>query len=106
MARTIHPSSFRLHPFGIIGRRRRFPGQMLRTALIAMLALAAIPAGADIALFTDGRSMKIEAYKVTNETDIQLTLKNGGKVTMPLVRVDRIVDDEVLPVEIVAEIKK
>src|SRR5436190_12488401 len=75
------------------------------TAVLLLLA-AATPAGADIALFSDGRSMKIEAYKVVGDTDIQLTLKNGGKVTVPLDRVERIVDDEVVPVEVVAEIKK
>src|SRR5256885_840847 len=75
------------------------------TAVLFLLA-AALPAGADIALFTDGRAMKIDGYKVVGETDIQLTLKNGGRVTMPLERVDRIVDDEVVPVEVVAEIKK
>src|SRR5206468_328375 len=92
--------------FGIIRRGPRFPAQMVRIALIVMVALAAaLPAGADIALFTDGRSMKIDAYKVKGETEIQLTLKNGGKLTLPLERVERIVDDEVVPVEIVAEIK-
>jgi hypothetical protein len=75
------------------------------TAVLILLA-AALPAAADIALFTDGRAMKIDAYKVVGETDIQLTLKNGGRVTLPLERVDRIVDDEVVPVEVVAEIKK
>jgi soluble lytic murein transglycosylase-like protein len=83
-----------------------FPPPMVRKALIAMLALAALPASADIALLTDGRSMKIETYKLVDESDIQLTLKNGGKVTMPLERVERILDDEVVSVEIVAEIKK
>jgi hypothetical protein len=73
---------------------------------MTMLVLAALPACADIALLTDGRSMKIDAYKLVDESEIQLTLKNGGKVTMPLVRVERIVDDEIVPVEIVQEIKK
>jgi hypothetical protein len=72
-----------------------------------MVALAAaLPAGADIALFTDGRSMKIDGYKVTGETEIQLTLRNGGRLTMPIERLERIIDDEVVPVEVVAEIKK
>jgi len=75
------------------------------TAVLLLLAAAA-PAGADIALFTDGRSMKIDAYKVSGETEIQLTLKNGGKLTIPIERLERIVDDEVVPVEVVAEIKK
>jgi soluble lytic murein transglycosylase-like protein len=75
------------------------------TAVLFLLA-AALPAGAEIALLTDGRSMKIEAYKVVDEADIQLTLKSGGRLTLPLERVERIVDDEVVPVEVVAEVKK
>src|SRR5437762_13598458 len=75
------------------------------TGVLILLA-AALPGGADIALFTDGRSMKIEAYKVVGDTEIRLTLKNGGELTMPLERLERIVDDEVVPVEVVAEIKK
>ena len=65
------------------------------TTAVLILFAAALPAGADIALFTDGRSMKIAAYKVSGETEIQLTLKNGGKLTMPIERVERIVDEEV-----------
>jgi hypothetical protein len=75
------------------------------TAVLFLLA-AALPAGADIALFTDGRTMKIEAYQVVDESGIQLTLKSGGRLTMPLERVERIIDDEVVPVEMVAEVKK
>jgi soluble lytic murein transglycosylase-like protein len=71
-----------------------------------LLLLAALPAAADIALLNDGRTMKISAYKVVGETEIQLTLKNGGQLTMALERVERIVDDEVVPVEVVAEVKK
>lgn len=72
---------------------------------IALVALAS-PAGASIALFVDGRSMKISAYKVVGETDMQLTLKNGGAITVPLTRIDRVVDDEVVPPAIVEEVKK
>src|SRR5256714_14834826 len=50
--------------------------------------------------------MKVAGYKVVGEGDIQLTVKNGGKLTLPLERVERIVDDEIVPVEIVAEVKK
>ena len=72
---------------------------------IALLALAS-PAGASIALFVDGRAMKISAYKVVSESEVQLTLKSGGAITIPLTRVDRIVDDEVVPQAIVEEVKK
>ncbi|MEK6375896.1 MAG: transglycosylase SLT domain-containing protein [Acidobacteriota bacterium] len=76
------------------------------TAVIIILLAAALPSAADIALLTDGRSMKIEAYKVVDESGIQLTLKSGGRLTLPLERVERIIDDEVVPVEVVAEVKK
>jgi membrane-bound lytic murein transglycosylase B len=76
--------------------------------LLPFIALAALatPAGASIALFVDGRTMKISEYKVVDETNVQLTLKSGGAITVPLARVDRIVDDEVVPVAIVEEVKK
>jgi membrane-bound lytic murein transglycosylase B len=67
---------------------------------------AASPASASIALFTDGRTMKIEGYKLVDEMHVQLTMKNGGAVTVPLSRVDRIVDDEIAPPAIVEEVKK
>jgi hypothetical protein len=72
---------------------------------IALLALAS-PAGASIALFIDGRAMKISAYKVVGESDVQLTLSSGGAITIPLARVDRIIDDEIVPAAIVEEVKK
>jgi hypothetical protein len=72
---------------------------------IALLALAT-PAGASIALFVDGRAMKVSAYKVIGESDMQLTLKSGGAITVPLARIDRVVDDEVVPAVIVEEVKK
>src|SRR5438128_2107614 len=82
------------------------PVPMKRLILTAVLLCAAFPASASIALFTDGRAMKIATYKLIDEASIQLTLKSGGSVTMPLSRVERIVDDEVVPAEIVAEVKK
>src|SRR6478752_2352596 len=79
---------------------------MLRNALFAMLvAAAAMPASASIAVFTDGRSMKVDKFKAV-EDSMQLTLKGGGIVTVPLARIDRVIDDEVSTPEIVAEIKK
>src|ERR1051325_2901535 len=71
-----------------------------------MLLFAALPASASIALFSDGRTMKIDSYKVLSENDIELKLKSGGAMTIPLVRIDRIVDDEVAPPAVIAEVKK
>ncbi|HEX9457846.1 MAG TPA: transglycosylase SLT domain-containing protein [Thermoanaerobaculia bacterium] len=72
---------------------------------IALVALAS-PAGASIALFVDGRAMKISAFKVIGENDMQLVLKSGGAITVPLTRIDRVIDDEVVPPAIVEEVKK
>lgn len=77
----------------------------MKTLLIAATLLFASTASASIALFADGRNMKIEAYAVEEET-IHLTMAGGGKLSLPLARIERIVDDEVIPAEVVAEVKK
>jgi hypothetical protein len=73
---------------------------------VLLLLATALPASASIALFADGRTMKIDSYKLKDENDIVLTLKGGGAMTIPLTRIDRILDDEVIPPAIVAEVKK
>jgi hypothetical protein len=79
---------------------------MLRNVLLAtLLAAAALPASASIAVFTDGRSMKVDKFKPVDDS-MQLTLKGGGVVTVPLNRIDRVIDDEVTTPEVVAEVKK
>jgi len=79
---------------------------MRKLALTAVLVCAALPASASIALFTDGRSMKISGYKLVESNAIQLTFKNGGAMTMPLNRIERILDDEVIEIEKAPEVKK
>ena len=79
---------------------------MKRIAALGIAFFAALPASASIALFTDGRSMKISAYKLVDETAIQLSFKNGGAMTMPLTRIERIIDDEVIEVEKAPEVQK
>lgn len=81
---------------------------MKRIVLLAVLsaALFATQANASIAIFTDGRAMKISNFSMVDDDTMQLTLKNGGSMTVPLDRVDRIVDDEVVEAAVVAEVKK
>jgi len=69
---------------------------MKRSLISALLLACAIPAGASIALFTDGRSMKVTGYKLVDQDSIELMFRNGGAMTLPLSRVERIVDDEVV----------
>ncbi|HSP33054.1 MAG TPA: hypothetical protein VLU46_01930, partial [Thermoanaerobaculia bacterium] len=78
----------------------------VRIVLGALLVCLALPASASIVVFTDGRAMKIAAYKVDGDDTIQLTLKSGGVMSLPIQRIDRIVDDEVVTPEVVAEVKK
>ena len=73
--------------------------------LVTVVFALALPASASIAVFTDGRAIKIAAYKVEDGT-VQLTLQSGGVMSMPLQRVDRIVDDEIVTPEVIAEVKK
>lgn len=79
---------------------------MKKVLPVLLLLATALPASASIALFADGRTMKIDSYKLKDENDIVLTLKGGGAMTIPLTRIDRILDDEVIPPAIVAEVKK
>src|SRR2546428_13847798 len=79
---------------------------MKKVILLGLSLLAALPASASIALFTDGRSMKISGYKLVDENAIQLTFKNGGAMTMALTRIERILDDEVIEMAAAPEVKK
>lgn len=67
---------------------------------------AAVPASASIAIFTDGRNMKIDSYKMLDDESMTLVMKGGGSMTLPINRIDRIIDDEIATPEIVAEVKK
>jgi hypothetical protein len=78
---------------------------MKRTLLMLATLLSANAASASIAIFDDGRTQKIETYAVEEET-IHLTLLGGGKVSLPLTRIERIVDDEIVTAAVVEEVKK
>lgn len=77
----------------------------MRTLITLATLLLASTASASIALFSDGRSMKIEAYAVEEET-IHLTMQGGGKLSLPITRIERIVDDEIITAEVVEEVRK
>ena len=78
---------------------------MKRAVLFAVLLCLADVASASIAIFSDGRNMKIGSYRV-DETVVHLELPGGGSMSLPIERLERIVDDEVATPEVVAEVKK
>jgi hypothetical protein len=78
----------------------------MKSLFLSLLVVClATSASASIALFTDGRTMKIETYEVADDT-ISLTLQSGGTMSLPLARIDRIVDDEVETAEVIEEVKQ
>jgi soluble lytic murein transglycosylase-like protein len=73
------------------------PFRWRRAAAIAVaLAAAAFPASAAIVVLAEGGTLKVERYEVRGDT-VKLGLPDGGFITLPLARVERIVDDELVP---------
>jgi hypothetical protein len=59
-----------------------------------VLCLFASPAFAKLAIFNDGRVVKVAAYRVDGD-DVSIDLPGGGGYTTSILLVDRFVDDEV-----------
>lgn len=66
-------------------------------ALVALATLSlGAPASAELAVLANGAVMKIDSYELRGER-LRLGLRNGGFVTLEVERVERIVDDEIVP---------
>jgi len=63
--------------------------------LLAALALAPA-ARAELVVLTDGRFLKATAYEVRGDR-MRVELYGGGAVTLSMSRVERVVDDEIVP---------
>ena len=67
-----------------------------------VLALCASSALAELAVLTNGYRFRVTAWELLEEQGaarterILLTLRNGSSVTLPLLQVERIVDDEIV----------
>ena len=68
---------------------------VLLLAFVAGLAPVA-PAKAELVVLTDGRFLKVKSYEVAGE-QARLDLYRGGRMTLAIDRVERIVDDEYIP---------
>ena len=80
--------------------RLRLP--ILVLALSPVLS-GAVPARAELVVLTDGNVLKVTAYEAAGE-QASLTLSFGGRMTIPIERVERVVDDEVVPAPPVEEV--
>lgn len=72
----------------------------LRTGLIPLIlaaaGLASVPARAELVILDNGHYFKVRAYELVDAGErMQLTLPSGGRVTLPLSQVERVVADEV-----------
>jgi hypothetical protein len=68
---------------------------LLALALAAGLGLP-VTAHAELVVLTDGQYLKVKAYETDGE-QAMLTLVSGGRMRLPIGRVERVIDDEVLP---------
>ncbi len=69
--------------------------RLLPACTFALLALGwAFPSHALLAVFTDGRVLKVEDARLEGST-LVLTLAGSGVLEVPAVRIDRVVSDEV-----------
>src|SRR5260370_26917226 len=71
-------------------------------ALVVSLAIvaagaAAHAAHADLVIMADGGVLKIKTYELLDPDHARLTLLSGGRLTLALTRIERVVDDEVAP---------
>lgn len=71
-------------------RRTPLPG------LVAALFLVVAPASADLVVFTHGDVLKVDRAVSSGDT-VLLELPDGGSLEVPLLSVERVVDDEVAP---------
>lgn len=62
--------------------------------VIGLLATAANPVFADLAVFTDGRVLRVEDAQMVGD-EIHLMLHGGGLLEIPAIRIDRVVNDEI-----------
>ena len=70
---------------------------------VALCALFAAPAAAELVIFQDGRVVKAAGYRVSGD-DLEIDVPGGGSFRVDMARVERIVEDEViLPPAAVAE---
>ena len=59
---------------------------------LLIILLTVVPAGAKIAVFTDGRTLKVDDAFLEGDR-IVLILPDSGRVVVPALRIDRVVAD-------------
>lgn len=86
----------RLFPASRPPFRRAF---LLAWALLCFGAVAPRALRAELIVLDNGHVLKVESYEIDVETGdrMRLALVSGGRLTLPLASVERVVDDEISP---------
>lgn len=71
--------------------------------VVAGFSLGAVPAAAELVIFTDGRFTKVSSYAVEGDR-VRLGMPFGGEMVVSMLRVERIVEDEIAPESEVLEV--
>jgi Transglycosylase SLT domain len=74
---------------------KKRPTSILLLVLAAGLG-ASVRARAELVILTDGQYFKVASYEA-DDAQARLTFAKGGVMSLPIERVDRVVDDEVIP---------
>ena len=80
------------------GRLAALPAALLPVALLLATLVLALPARAELVVLDDGRFFKVTDFEVRDDA-MRLSLRDGGRITLPLARVAHVVDDEWVPPE-------
>jgi hypothetical protein len=65
-------------------------------AVGAFLSVGIAPARAELVILVDGNVMKATDFEAVGE-QARVTLASGGRITLPIDRIDRVLDDEYTP---------
>jgi soluble lytic murein transglycosylase-like protein len=76
-------------------KRRAGCHLMIRVLVLVGLAGSALPLRGELAVLAEGQVLKITAYRLEGER-VTFELPSGGSLVLPLSRVERIVDDEIV----------
>jgi hypothetical protein len=67
----------------------------IAAALSMILFSVPSDSSAELVVMTDGQALKVEAFEFRDDR-ILLVLENGGRLKLPMERVDRILEDEII----------
>ncbi|HVS16246.1 MAG TPA: lytic transglycosylase domain-containing protein [Thermoanaerobaculia bacterium] len=72
------------------------PSALAAAALVLVLGVVA-PARAELAVLVNGSVLRVDSYELRDGDRLRFGLRSGGFVTLGVERVERIVDDEIVP---------